>query len=55
MEIAVCLRRIYHPKGKFATKTSLAVNSMEYCCCLLDEGNIRIRLGGGDHKAMTPP
>jgi hypothetical protein len=29
-------------RDKIAAKTSLAVSSMQYCCCLLGEGDISI-------------
>jgi hypothetical protein len=55
IEIAICLRRIYHPDGKFAAKTSLAVSSIECCQCKYCERDIRIRLGGGcGHRVMIP-
>jgi hypothetical protein len=42
-------------KDRFATKTSLAVSSIEFCQSLLDEREIRIRLGSGrSHRAMIP-
>src|SRR3989304_2656921 len=34
-------------RDKLATKTSLAVSSMEYCCCLFSESYIRRGLGSG--------
>ena len=58
IENAICaggLIRIYHPEGRFAAKTSLAVSSMEYCGCLFDERNVSKGLGGGGgHEAMIP-
>jgi hypothetical protein len=42
-------------QGQFATKTNLAVISMEYCCCLLSERDVWMGLGGGGrHGAMIP-
>jgi len=41
---------------KFAAKTNLAVSSIEFTCCLLDESGIWISLyDGGDHRAMISP
>ena len=43
-------------RAKFAVNTNLAINSMEYCCCLFDESDIRPGLrGGSGHGAMTLP
>jgi hypothetical protein len=42
-------------KANLAAKTSLAVNSMEYCGCQFDERDIGIRLSGGrGHGEMIP-
>jgi len=38
-----------------APKTTLAVSSMEYCCCLLNEGDVWRGFGGdSSHDVMIP-
>lgn len=39
---------------QIASKTNLAVSSIEFCQCTFDEREIEIRLGSG-HGVMIPP
>jgi hypothetical protein len=49
-------RKKYINKHRFATKTILAVSSIESCQSIFDESDIERGLSGGSsHGAMIPP
>jgi hypothetical protein len=44
-----CLRKNMSARDNSGPKTSLAVNSTEFCQCTFDKSNIRECLGGGQY------